>query len=473
MASHGQPLPIELLCCPRCRGPLVPGARPTCGSCRIEFPLVGGLPWLFAEPEAALGEWRARLHAFLDGVDQQAQCYRAALDDCVPRAKSRNRLKLLSSACTDHARRLRALLAPLGVDAGAAAPEVYRALGVAVPASQGLTSYYANLHRDWSWGESENEEGYRLLDEALGADEPGRTLLLGVGAGRLAYDFHVRRRPDTLVAADLNPLLLLAAQRLFEGSPLELYEFPIAPKDIGSHAILRRLQAPGPVPPGLHLVFADVTRGAFAPRAFDTVVTPWLIDILDEDFEAFARRLNGWLRPGGRWVNSGSLSFRGDEPARRYSLEEVLEIVAGAGFTAVDTREDVIPYLCSPASRHARREGVVTFTATKCDEAAVPAGPGNRPEWLERTDLPVPLSPEIAARQLELRVLAHVTSLVDGRRSVHDVAQVLVRQRLMSAAEAEPAVQGFLARWHAEARSRAGEEPALTGDSPSWPGRKP
>ena len=183
-------------------------------------------------------------------------------------------------------------------------------------------------------------------------------------------------------------------------------------------------------------------------------MTPWLIDIIDEDLEDFARRLNGWLRPGGRWVNSGSLSFTGDEPARRYALEEVLEIVAAAGFAPVEVREDVVPYLCSPASRHGRQERVVTFCATKREEAGEPSGRRSRPEWLVRPDLPVPLLPELATRQLELRVLAHVAALVDGRRSVRDVAQVLVDQRLMSAAEAEPAVRGFLGRLHAEARLR-------------------
>jgi hypothetical protein len=286
-------------------------------------------------------------------------------------------------------------------------------------------------------------------------------LLLGVGAGRLAYDLHQRRRPQTLIAADLNPLFLLAARRLLAGESIELYEFPIAPRDIDSHAILRRLQAPAPAAEGLHLVFADVTDGPFAAGAFDTVVTPWLIDIVDEDLAVFARRINGWLRPGGRWVNSGSLSFAGDDPARRYSLEEVLDVVAAAGFTVELQREDTVPYLGSPASRHARLETVVTFAAVKREECAVTARTPRSPEWLERTDLPVPLLPEFAGRQLELRVLAYVASLVDGRRSIRDVARVLVEQRLMSADEAEPTVRGFLRRLHAETRARAASQPSL------------
>ncbi len=460
MVIDGQTLPLELLCCPRCSGPLTAGATLACVSCAVAFPSIGGLPWLFESPGAALGEWRARVHAFLAGLEAQAARYRAALSDEVTRAATRNRLKLLAAACSDHARRIRALLAPLAVEGGAAAPELYRALGPALPASQGLTGYYANLHRDWSWGEAENEAAYSCVDHALGANPPGRTLLLGVGAGRLAYDLHARRRPETLLAADLNPLLLLAAWQLYAGETVELYEFPLAPRDIESHAILRRLAAPGPVGPGLHLVFADVGHGPFAAGAFDTVITPWLIDILDEDLAAFAARLNRWLKPGGRWVNSGSLTFQGDDPAHRYSLDEVRQVVEAAGFAALEVSEESMPYLCSPASRHGRREIVVTFSAVKQHEVAAPARARRGPEWLEQSDRPVPLLPEMSGRQLELRVLAFVASLIDGQRSVRDMARVLVDKRMMTESEAEPAVRGFLRQFYEESRAR--------GDGSRW-----
>jgi uncharacterized protein YbaR (Trm112 family) len=453
-------LPLDLLCCPRCRGPLARSAALSCAGCSLEFPEFDGLPWLFADPMGALGEWRGRTHAFLAELEAQAAHYRGALGPDITRAATRNRLKLLAAACGDHARRLRALLAPLGLGTPAA-PDLYRALGVSLPSGQGLSSYYANLHRDWCWGQAENEASFRLVDRALGSAAPGRTLLLGVGAGRLAYDLHQQRRPQTLVAADFNPLFLFAAQRLLAGKSIELYEFPIAPRDIDSNAILRKLQAPAPAAEGLHLVFADATDGPFAAGAFDTVVTPWLIDIVDEDLEVFARRINAWLRPGGRWVNSGSLSFSGDDPARRYALEEVLEIVAAAGLAVESQHEDVIPYLGSPASRHARLESVVTFAATKQGECTVPARARRSPDWLNRTDLPVPLLPALEGRQLELRVLAYVASLIDGRRSVRDVAQVLIEQRLMSPSEAEPTVLGFLRRLHAETQARAATRPSL------------
>jgi len=203
-----------------------------------------------------------------------------------------------------------------------------------------------------------------------------------------------------------------------------------------------------------------VTRAPFAAGAFDTVITPWLIDVLDDDLAAFARRVNRWLKPGGRWVNSGSLSFSSDEPARRYALEELREIVADSGFAPIVPGEETVPYLCSPASRHGRRETVVSFAALKSAEVEAPAPVRRLPAWLERSDLPIPLLPEMQARQLELRVMAYVASLVDGRRSIRDVARTLVEQRLMNEAEAEPTVRAFLARLHEETRTRASSSPS-------------
>jgi hypothetical protein len=155
-------------------------------------------------------------------------------------------------------------------------------------------------------------------------------------------------------------------------------------------------------------------------------------------------------------VNSGSLAFSADDPARRYALEEVREIVAASGFAPIEPTEAAVPYLCSPASRHGRLESVVSFATLKRAEVEAPTAAPSGPDWLVRTDRPIPLLPEFQGRQLELRVLAHVASLVDGRRSVRDVARVLVEQRLMSEAEAEPTVRAFLARLHHESQAGPG-----------------
>jgi hypothetical protein len=108
----------------------------------------------------------------------------------------------------------------------------------------------------------------------------------------------------------------------------------------------------------------------------------------------------------------------------------------------------------SPASRHARVETVITLPAVKCREVAPPPPPA-RPEWLERVDVPVPALSAFREQSLSTRVYAFIMAMIDGRRSVRDMALLMEEQRLMPAADAETAIRGFLARMHADAERRA------------------
>lgn len=444
----------ELLRCPRCVDAALAFASNawTCTSCATSFPLLDGIPWLFAEPHATLGEWRERLHRLVLELENDAGIVRGELGRENLRGLTRSRLKLLSQALSDHARRLQALLAPLDLGNKAAQLQTHLALRTRLPTSQDLTSYYVNLHRDWVWGAEENEASFDLLMRLAGGGEPGRVLVLGAGACRLAYDLHMRCAPDLTVGLDINPLLLLAARRIVNGDTVSLYEFPVAPRRLEDHAILRQLAAEKPVDERFHLLFADALHAPFAPESFDTVITPWFIDIIAADLTELAPRINRLLRNGGRWLNFGSLSFGHREAALCYTREEALEILKDYGFHCANELEVALPYMRSPASRHARLETVVAFSATKTVSVAPPPEHRALPEWLLDASRPVPLLPRFQMTAAATRIYAFVMSLIDGRRSANDIAQVLVAQKLMTAEEAGPAVRAFLIRMHEDGR---------------------
>jgi SAM-dependent methyltransferase/uncharacterized protein YbaR (Trm112 family) len=445
----------SLLHCPACAaGPLLrAGESLRCAACQVEYPTIDGIPWLFAAPGDALAEWRQRLQALLAELSREAGELRAPLQRPALSVRARNRLKLHSAALEDHARRLAALLAPLGAGPDTAAREMHRALGTRIPGAQGLASYYVNLHRDWVWGAEENDAALTAVVDALGDYAPRRVLVLGAGGGRLVYDLAQRLKPGLVVALDINPLYALVARRVLAGEKVSLYEFPIAPRDADSHAILRTLTAPAPLLAPVELVLADASRAPFAPGAFDVVVTPWLIDVIDEDLARFTPRINALLQPGGRWVNTGSLAFAQSDPALRYTLDEVVELASAAGFARPEPQEKRMPYMCSPASRHGRVESVITFCAVKERAVDVPA-PVPVPAWLADPRSPVPALPEFQTAALTMRIYGYLTTLIDGRRSLADMAQVLANERLMRADEALPAVRGFVMRLWEESRRR-------------------
>jgi hypothetical protein len=443
----------DLLACPRCDRPLESaGTGSSCAGCHVAFPQIGTLPWLFAEPNASLDEWRGRLHFSLRRLEHERQRLEEALAAEGLRAVTRARLEALARATADHAERLRTLLAPLELGQRASTYEAYLALRTRLPPDQGLTTYYPNVHRDWCWGDAENDASVEILLAALGPRQPGNVVVLGAGAGRLAYDLHARTPAAATIALDFNPLLLLVAERVARGETLELYEFPLAPRSVAEQAVLRTLAAPAPARDGLRFVLGDVHRPPLRHGAFDTVVTPWLVDILPERFDSLCARVSSLLATGGQWLNFGSLSFHEADPAARYGLEECLAALADNGFDDVHTDEREIPYLCSPASRHSRHERVVSWSATKRRGARKVSRYHALPDWLVRGTEPVPLSDSFRTQATATRIHAFLMSLIDGRRSIKDMAKLVVEQRLMTAAEAEPAIRSFLIKMHDDAR---------------------
>jgi len=428
-----------------------------CGACTARYPLVAGIAWLFAEPALTLGEWQNRLRLYLEEFRLEQRIARAELGRVGLSDATRARLGLLVDAYAGQVSAVEALLRPLAIEPLPAPHAAMAAFDVQVPRHQDLHSYYLNLHRDWAWGDAENAAALEAVTHALPAGFAGRVLVLGAGGCRLAYDLHQTGLSEQTVALDINPLLLLAAQQLLAGKTLELYEFPIAPRAAGDHAVLRHLASPSPTRPGLDLVFGDALDAPFVDGAFDVVVTPWLVDIVDDDFGAFSRRVNRLLRAGGTWVNFGSVSFTGLRPSLRIGIDEVWERVTAAGFEVTCRGEREIPYMRSPASRHARQETVVTFAARKLSTVAVPPVPSVTPAWLVDPRLPIPLTEQLELTAVATRLQAFALTLINGERSAADLAGFLVDQKLLGPEAALAAVRGLLLRLHEAERRRAPE----------------
>lgn len=446
---------IELLACPRCSKPLVDSPPLRCGHCRVDYPDIAGVPWLFAEPGAALAEWRQRMHRLLRQWEADTSRTQRALRAPDLHPLTRQRLEKLANAQSAHLGELARLLTPLQLGAMTASLETHLALRTRLPPTQGLTTYFPNLHRDWCWGSAENAASFDLVAAALDGIDRGALAVLGAGAGRLAYDIHMQLAPSITVALDINPLLLLACQQIVAGAPLVLHEFPLAPRTIDDVAVARSLTAPAPVTPGFHPVLADGLRAPFAADVFDAVVTPWFVDIVAEDLPILAQRINRLLRPGGRWVIFGSFTMTRPDPAACLSVEEAVAAIEASGFGDVEAADATIPYMCSPASRHARTEQVVTIAARKRKRVAAPARHSALPEWLVQSSRPVPLLDSFAMQATTTRIYAFIMALIDGRRSIADMATLMEQQQLMARADAETAIRSFLIKMYDESQAQS------------------
>ena len=448
-----------LLACPRCdKTPLETADNALhCKACKVEFPMLEGMPWMFAEPQATLGEWRGRLQFSLQQLSHEIAGLEKELQARNIGPLAKRRVERYKKALGTHRRSLQKLLRPVEMQSLQGNYESYLALRTRMPSDQGLNTYYPNIHRDWSWGEEENKASLKQIRAVLHDHaDLGNVLVLGSGAGRLAYDIHTELNCSSTIAMDFNPLLMLVAKAVTSGKGLSLYEFPIAPLALDDDAVLRKLTAPEVVDDDFHLVFGDALRAPVPDTSFDTVVTPWLIDIISEDLSVLAARINNLLNENGRWVNFGSLAFASPLRTRCYSPEETKAIVAENGFSDPYVSQATIPYMNSPASRHGRQERVFSFSAYKERSVSKPERHTALPDWIVTGKDPVPLTPSFRQQAMTTQIYSFMMSLIDGKRSIKDMAIVLEKQKLMTAEEAEPAIRSFMTKMYDDSKKQTG-----------------
>jgi hypothetical protein len=244
----------------------------------------------------------------------------------------------------------------------------------------------------------------------------------------------MRCKPALTVALDISPLFLVAAKRVMFGTGLELQEFPAFPADSASVCVQRQLRAPAGAPPRFHLLLADAFAAPLRAGAFDTVLTPWFIDIVPVDIRRTLSVIHPLLAPGGRWINHGPLNYQKQHPhSQRYTLDELYTLIRLAGFSPGEARAEQMPLLASRASANARLERVITFAARK-EEISVPdpgtehppsAGP---PPWLLFSHLPIPRFAGLDRFRTDHPVMAFVARGIDGAATLGDLAARMIKE---------------------------------------------
>jgi uncharacterized protein YbaR (Trm112 family) len=351
--------------CPACRGELDVGSDDepiACSGCGLSYPRIGGLPVLLPSADQHLALWRGQLALLLE----QGRRTQAALADAAGAPErapaTRERLIALGQAVRDQVDDFACVIGEgLGGHGPSATP------GSALP--RGVVEYSGYLYRDWGWptaGYRENEAPLRELGHVIGERPLGRTLVLGAGACGLAYELHLRHGASETVAVDIDPFLLLIAERVVRGRSVRLTEASL--KWIEASQVSRRWTlTAGSGTLGREVfwcVFADGVAPPFRQASFDSVVTPWFIDQVPRDLPSFFATVHGLLRPGGRWLNQGPLVYPESTPfEERYAREELFELARGAGFTLNGWSRVSLPYLVSPLSGNGKIESVLSFVA--------------------------------------------------------------------------------------------------------------
>lgn len=362
--------------------------------------------------------------------------------------RTRARLQLLLEALPQQEARISSLFRDAEIEASPSSPSPE---SDATLAPESLLSYFTLIHRDFSWSPEVDEVEQAMV--ALLAVLPagfklGRSLFLGAGTARLAWDLGLRlNETATILALDINPLPFLVSARLLSDKTLKLFEIPGHPLRSNFAAVERTFTPPSAVPEGLQLLFADGLNPPVAHGCWDTVVTPWFLDQVPKNLVDMLPVIRSLLAPGGSWLHTGPLVYNPNhtQAVHRYSGDEFLKLVEGAGFQVSKASYESVSYLASPISSQSRREYVLNLHATKLEGG--PEVLDASPPWLKEEGnlLPIPSPQGISSFEGPHPMVTTVARLVDGKRSTRDIAVELIESgRLANDGNAEAAVRTCL-----------------------------
>lgn len=396
------------------------------------YPLINGIPWLLPNPQNSLIDWSVKLNHFHQVLNSEIEQLETAIRATT--GLTQERLQKLQHGKACFTRSVFELLTPI-VRHPMASKGVYDALSDIAPNTQNLLSYEANLYRDWVWGEEENNISRDIVCQHIDTNNCEKILVLGAGAGRLARDIHNTIAPKMTVTTDINPLLVLAAQQILNGKGLSIYEFPEQPITSEHVAIEHHIKGLKKAN-NFHSVFSDANKPSFKKASFDTLITPWFIDIQPLEFSRFLQQLNQYIGIGDQWINFGSLVFNQQRDAFCYSIDEVKAITKEQGFEIKAIKQQQIPYLKSPYNAGHRVENIWSWSATKVADVDKIKDVQHLPNWLLDISKPVPKAEYFKQFTIEHRLYAQLAAEADGRTSIRKIGNKLAKQQGMDQSEA-------------------------------------
>lgn len=324
---------------------------------------LGNVPILMREAGVYLASCRRQLAVLQQDAQRTIRVIEEQFASSPAGSLARRRADAMIAAIDAQVGDISALLGPLLSDE--AAEWAQDALPREFPP---LLQHVHQIIRDWGWPadpQGENAQALDLVTSVLDGRPTGRMVVLGAGAGRLAYDLHRAHDANETTAVDVDPLVLTVADIVTRGGSARLREANADVDDLEHVSKEWTLRAPHGAVERFSVVAANGLNPPLPDASFDTVLTPWFIDLVPSDIRAFLPVVRRLLAPNGRWVNLGPLRYGSHVPLpQRYTHQELFELAREAGFAVGRSRTASLPYLVSKLSGRGKVEWVLCFAAS-------------------------------------------------------------------------------------------------------------
>ena len=464
MVTPDEPRKEPVWRCLHCRGPLTLEAFDlSCPGCGKRYPVIAGIPILVSDPAGYLRSELALLtRASRDGRQRRDSLDTIGREAGLPKA-SLDRHRDVLDAEIARAETFLALLEPVakaleGLSDNAVESPSARRSGWAFDT---LLPY---LLRDWT-NTSELEAAKTTIGAALRhvfPDPAGKSIAFaGCGAGGLLAEI----APDfgSVLGFDLTLPVLWAARQLIDGKSIDL-TLPRSINALGHISLCKR----DPLSASSHveLLAMDAFDTAFADGSIDCVVTSFLIDLIP-DPRRLSDEIHRILSANGIWINYGpSGPLKG---LWRFDQTEGAAFFEAAGFSVLWTEAYRATYLdlsrdCPSWSFQNHMCYLTLARKTKRSEEKPSAASPSMAELsgivpqhfpgaslIQRQSLGAERTREIFLRYERIpgRVEsleigggdARTLALVDGKRTVHEIADLL-KQKVPPQSE-EQTMQAF------------------------------
>ncbi|MCB9025623.1 MAG: hypothetical protein H6625_04855 [Bdellovibrionaceae bacterium] len=438
----------SILECPRSKGSIsIKNGLLHSENAGISFDSYLGIPWFFREPEIQLYQWQNSLKSLVFYLQGQTTILEQQINIADLGTKTKNRLLLLKEAIHFNAEKLFEILEPLIASGEVSKPISQKLVLEKLPHTQHLNSYFHTLFRDWSWATQESHQFSEQVISLFKNEKPKNIVFLGSGASRLSLDVHNYFTPELSLAMDINPLLFFCAKKVMGGEAIEFYEIPIAPLLLKDCAVKQNLSYKGVAPQNFEFIFSDAVNLPCKPKSLQAVVTPWFIDIVNQDFSKLAKKINHCLEKEACWINYGPLGYDNFK-AQSYSKEELEEQLVNSGFKIENISIFEMDYLVSPHSSQSRREKVLGFCARKEKDAKEPPHFTYLPKWIADANEPIPRTEIMEQVQIRNQVAYELLNTINGKRSRKDIVPLMVNHYGMTQEMAEETLITFLINYY-------------------------
>jgi hypothetical protein len=375
----------------------------------FSYPIINGIPWLFQEPEESFMIWATKISNYISEEDSNIASLKTILG-LEKNALTKTRLKKTLCAKIKNLDQFKTTLElfnghePLQIESS----------------SQQIHSYFKLIFRDWCWGQEELNIYTEYISNHSDFNNK-KVLILGAGACGLSFKLAVNHPSSDFYSVEHNPFLAFTANNIINGITTSLSEhtpYPINIEmtskdwDISNTEKISNHQ----------IILGSFPQLPFHKDAFDVVICPWFLDILDTCFSDSLAHAKSFLKTDGSFHFIGPANIHKNDYTDQLTRSEILHVFQ-TEFKNISSEQKFINYMNSPLDSQKRSESVLFITGMSKQ-----VNESSHDEIESKNDDTIKFTPQLKQYKLVNDTFNRILKHVSGDIKYSDLAMQLEKE---------------------------------------------